>query len=280
MPVPPQPHLGETATVNGRRNRIIIHWDQTRSGENQIGDARSVRPRFRYRLSTFDTSSAVCFRSPFRTLLAGLLSRLFAALRIDHECILLRPCRLLGFGATAWENETYRRTLWAVVAINAPMFAVEIGAGLAAGSASTASRRARLPRRSLELRRQSVRGRTDIALSFHGGLRQGCDHGRVRSVDIGHLACLEVELLHARTRRRSSAAVRVAWLTLSAGGRDWMNALLLPAGLTLSGVEELAHIGRVGPPFTAIVPARSMTQEFREPSFVFDLLMQDGEREV
>jgi Co/Zn/Cd efflux system component len=33
-------------------------------------------------------------------------------------------------------NETYRRILWAVLVINAAMFAVEIGAGLAAGSAS------------------------------------------------------------------------------------------------------------------------------------------------
>jgi hypothetical protein len=33
-------------------------------------------------------------------------------------------------------NPTYRCVLWAVLAINAVMFAVEIGAGLAAGSAS------------------------------------------------------------------------------------------------------------------------------------------------
>src|SRR5712691_3519814 len=33
-------------------------------------------------------------------------------------------------------NAAYRRVLWAVLAINAVMFAVEIGAGLAAGSAS------------------------------------------------------------------------------------------------------------------------------------------------
>jgi Co/Zn/Cd efflux system component len=33
-------------------------------------------------------------------------------------------------------NQAYRRVLWAVLAINAVMFAVEIGAGLAAGSAS------------------------------------------------------------------------------------------------------------------------------------------------
>src|SRR5437660_6085827 len=33
-------------------------------------------------------------------------------------------------------SSAYRRVLWAVLAINAVMFAVEIGAGLAAGSAS------------------------------------------------------------------------------------------------------------------------------------------------
>ena len=33
-------------------------------------------------------------------------------------------------------NEGYRRVLWAVLAINAAMFAVEVIAGLAAGSAS------------------------------------------------------------------------------------------------------------------------------------------------
>ena len=33
-------------------------------------------------------------------------------------------------------NEGYRRVLWAVLAINAVMFAVEVAAGLAAGSAS------------------------------------------------------------------------------------------------------------------------------------------------
>src|SRR6266699_3305990 len=34
------------------------------------------------------------------------------------------------------DNAAYRRFLWVVLAINAAMFAVEIGAGLAAGSAS------------------------------------------------------------------------------------------------------------------------------------------------
>ena len=33
-------------------------------------------------------------------------------------------------------NKSYRRVLWAVLAINAVMFLIEIGAGLAAGSAS------------------------------------------------------------------------------------------------------------------------------------------------
>jgi len=33
-------------------------------------------------------------------------------------------------------NSAYRRVLWSVLAINAVMFALEIGAGLAAGSAS------------------------------------------------------------------------------------------------------------------------------------------------
>jgi hypothetical protein len=33
-------------------------------------------------------------------------------------------------------NEGYRRVLWAVLSINAAMFAVEVAAGLAAGSAS------------------------------------------------------------------------------------------------------------------------------------------------
>jgi Co/Zn/Cd efflux system component len=33
-------------------------------------------------------------------------------------------------------NAAYRRVLWAVLAINAAMFLIEIGAGVAAGSAS------------------------------------------------------------------------------------------------------------------------------------------------
>src|SRR6202048_2397739 len=41
-----------------------------------------------------------------------------------------------GPGGDPVRRTAYRRVLWAVFAINAVMFAVEIGAGLAAGSAS------------------------------------------------------------------------------------------------------------------------------------------------
>lgn len=41
-----------------------------------------------------------------------------------------------GCTVTASQDKRYRRILWAVLFINAAMFAVEIGAGLAAGSAS------------------------------------------------------------------------------------------------------------------------------------------------
>jgi Co/Zn/Cd efflux system component len=44
-----------------------------------------------------------------------------------HDCDSTDPTR---------GNQAYRRVLWAVLAINAAMFVVEIGAGLAAGSAS------------------------------------------------------------------------------------------------------------------------------------------------
>ncbi|MFT3731745.1 MAG: cation transporter [Hyphomicrobium sp.] len=43
-------------------------------------------------------------------------------------------CR--GCSAGQVQNTSYRRVLWAVLIVNAVMFAVEIGAGLAAGSAS------------------------------------------------------------------------------------------------------------------------------------------------
>jgi hypothetical protein len=45
-------------------------------------------------------------------------------------------------------------------------------------------------------------------------------------------------------------------------------------------VKELAHIRRVCSTLMAIVPAWPMPQELRKPSFVFDFLMQDSERQV
>src|SRR5438552_11040859 len=49
------------------------------------------------------------------------------------ECCAPPP---LNLGGSKKQDDAYRRVLWAVLAINAAMFAVEIGAGLAAGSAS------------------------------------------------------------------------------------------------------------------------------------------------
>jgi len=42
----------------------------------------------------------------------------------------------LDLGGNKKQNHAYRRVLWAVLLVNAAMFAVEIGAGFAAGSAS------------------------------------------------------------------------------------------------------------------------------------------------
>ena len=42
----------------------------------------------------------------------------------------------LDLGGNKEKNDAYRRVLWAVLLVNAAMFAVEVGAGFAAGSAS------------------------------------------------------------------------------------------------------------------------------------------------
>jgi Co/Zn/Cd efflux system component len=55
--------------------------------------------------------------------------------RPPHERILLFP-RSLHAPDPQRGNDSYRRVLWAVLAINAGMFAVEVVAGVAAGSAS------------------------------------------------------------------------------------------------------------------------------------------------
>src|SRR5712664_2090089 len=49
------------------------------------------------------------------------------------ECCAPAP---LNLGGSKKQDDVYRRVLWAVLAINAAMFAVEVIAGLAAGSAS------------------------------------------------------------------------------------------------------------------------------------------------
>src|SRR5256714_15681063 len=49
------------------------------------------------------------------------------------ECCALPP---LNLGGSRKQDDAYRRVLWAVLAINAAMFAVEVIAGLAAGSAA------------------------------------------------------------------------------------------------------------------------------------------------
>src|SRR5882724_6316955 len=49
------------------------------------------------------------------------------------ECCAPPP---LNLGGSKKQDDAYRRVLWAVLAINAAMFAVEVIAGLAAGSAS------------------------------------------------------------------------------------------------------------------------------------------------
>src|SRR3954453_5709761 len=51
---------------------------------------------------------------------------------MSAECCAPPPLKL----APHRGNSAYRRVLWIVLAINAAMFAVEIGAGVAAGSAS------------------------------------------------------------------------------------------------------------------------------------------------
>jgi len=53
----------------------------------------------------------------------------------DHERALLRTSHE-DSGANPLQQAAYRRVLWWVLAINAAMFSVEIGAGLAAGSAA------------------------------------------------------------------------------------------------------------------------------------------------
>jgi Co/Zn/Cd efflux system component len=60
-------------------------------------------------------------------------SRALAYLIVMDECCTPPP---LDLGGSKKQDATYRRVLWTVLAINAAMFAVEVIAGLAAGSAA------------------------------------------------------------------------------------------------------------------------------------------------
>ena len=79
-------------------------------------------------------------------------------------------------------NPAYRRVLWAVLAINAVMFVVEIGAGLAAGSAA-------LQADALDFLGDAANYGISLFVvgmalspSRHGGARQGRDDGLIRSM--------------------------------------------------------------------------------------------------
>src|SRR5690348_6630227 len=52
---------------------------------------------------------------------------------MDDCCCVPPPLHL---GGNKKKNDAYRRALWAVLLVNAAMFAVEVAAGFAAGSAS------------------------------------------------------------------------------------------------------------------------------------------------
>src|SRR5438477_12741657 len=54
-------------------------------------------------------------------------------MQMDDCCCAPPP---LNLGGNKKQDQAYRRVLWAVLAINAAMFAVEVVAGLAAGSAA------------------------------------------------------------------------------------------------------------------------------------------------
>ena len=79
-------------------------------------------------------------------------------------------------------NTAYRRVLWAVLAINAAMFLIEIGAGVAAGSAS-------LQADALDFFGDAA----NYAISLlvvgitsaiaYGGFSPGNHHGHIRSLD-------------------------------------------------------------------------------------------------
>jgi hypothetical protein len=74
-----------------------------------------------------------CHRPAIAHLRGQYLDKPGISIEADHRRRLLRSQH---FARLASRNPAFRRVLWAVLAINAVMFAVEIGAGLAAGSAA------------------------------------------------------------------------------------------------------------------------------------------------
>src|SRR6266403_1130449 len=82
-------------------------------------------------LRTFNKSAAARGQSDPPRRLAHSRGRVYLV-RMD-ECCAPPP---LNLGGSKKQADAYRRVLWAVLAINAAMFAVEVIAGLAAGSAA------------------------------------------------------------------------------------------------------------------------------------------------
>src|SRR6266403_6097044 len=82
-------------------------------------------------LRTFNKSAAARGQSDPPRRLAHSRGRVYPV-RMD-ECCAPPP---LNLGGSKKQDDAYRHVLWAVLAINAAMFAVEVIAGLAAGSAS------------------------------------------------------------------------------------------------------------------------------------------------
>jgi len=118
------------------------------------------------------------------------------------------PRRLSNLGGSKKQDDAYRRVLWAVLAINAAMFAVEVIAGLAAGSAA-------LQADALDFLGDAANYAISLlvvgmgaALSGHGCSGEGRDDGRVwpmgyRDGSLARSAWNAAERIHHGHRRLS-----------------------------------------------------------------------------
>ena len=79
------------------------------------------------------------------------------------------------------------------------------------------------------------------------------------------------------SRRCSPINLKGALVTANRSVDRKSERLTINGGL-LSRIEELADVRRVWSPFTAIVAAWPVTQEFREPGLVLDFFVQNRER--